>query len=237
MRSFEEKTEHLERALIEVGKENKDLKEATRKNSENKKASVQEQDQVVEQLISEIQDLKKDNLVYKTKLERESRTNSISQNEFTLPAKSNRQPSEVTSVNQRHQSSDGVNQRLNGYSEDKLANNVMELILNKSKEVNENSLFQISAPADFEPKDAFRNYRWFLSLESYLEEFPKAALAKKTKFLKKLVTDNANGWLEYEGGDINSFKSWTEVREAFFGRFVTSKHSARDSFNNRFIEG
>ena len=49
------------------------------------------------------------------------------------------------------------------------------------------------------------------------------------------MVKNTNGWLQFEE-ETSSFKSWTEVRDEFFEKFVTTKQLARRVFEEKFIE-
>ena len=117
----------------------------------------------------------------------------------------------------------------------KLVKILSQLLIRNESTVNNTSLFRNSIPKEFEPKTPFLNYQWFVTLESSLKDNQGLNLSKRLELLKRLVVKNTNGWLQFEE-EIASFRTWTEVRDEFFEKFVTTKQLARRVFEEKFIE-
>jgi hypothetical protein len=106
---------------------------------------------------------------------------------------------------------------------------------NHSNNSSESALYRNSAPTEFEPRTAFQNYQWFITLESSLKYDHGSSLSKKLELLKRLVVRNTNGWLQFDE-ELTRFKTWKAVREEFFIKFVTTKKEARRAFEEKMIE-
>ena len=115
-----------------------------------------------------------------------------------------------------------------------LVNSVTKLVENNIY-TKDDYLFRGSSPKEFEQRDAFQNYQWFLTLERTLKGYPATSLSKKLDLLKRLVSRNTNGWLQYDE-ESTIYHSWKDVRESFFEKFVISKEKALDLFNHTLIK-